>query len=116
MQLQPEILSEEQQGSRLHLQLRVPSALEHFNGHFPGLPILPGVVQLDWAIRIATRHYAIEPPFSALENLKFQAPVRPDLELSLELDWDANRGRLEFLYRAGARKYSSGRIRFGAQQ
>ena len=115
MPLQPEILSEERIDAGLRLQLRVPATLDHFEGHFPGLPILPGVVQLDWAIQIATRHFAIDTPFNALENLKFQAPVQPELELSLELNWDADRKRLEFLYRTGDRKHSSGRVCFGAQ-
>lgn len=112
--LQPEILSEKTTGPRVLVELRVPSALEHFEGHFPGLPILPGVVQLDWAIRMAIQRFGIEAPFNALENLKFQAPVKPEFLLSLKLDWDVEQGRLEFAYSDGVRKYSSGRVRFGA--
>lgn len=98
---------------RLVVDLSVPSALAHFSGHFPGLPILPGVVQVDWAVRLASEHLAVSGDFSMLENVKFQALVLPDARLALTLAWDADNRRLEFAYATSQRKYSSGRIVFG---
>jgi len=98
---------------RVVLELDVPPALAHFAGHFPGFPILPGVVQLDWAVRFAREHLAVRGEFAGMESVKFLSIVRPAARLRLELRHEPERGRLAFAYSAGARKCSSGRILFG---
>ena len=100
-------------GASVFLELRVPAELAHFEGHFPGLPVLPGVVQIDWATRFAALHLPIEGAFSAMENIKFLALGLPDTALELALHWVAAKRHLEFLYSSGSRKFSSGRIVFG---
>lgn len=42
------------------LQLHMPQDLIYFEGHFPGFQILPGVVQLDWAIHFACKLFNIQ--------------------------------------------------------
>ncbi len=112
----PEILAERITGEdRVELDLHVPAAIEHFAGHFPGYPILPGVVQVDWAVRLARPRLPVRGAFSALEQLKFQALVLPDARLTLSLAWNPAGRRLEFAYAAADRKYSSGRLVFGSE-
>jgi len=101
-------------GDEVVLDLHVPPGLTHFSGHYPGLPILPGVVQIDWAVRYAQEHLALSGQFAALENIKFLALVLPDAQLELTLKWDAAKARLEFSFATSQRKHSSGRIVFGA--
>jgi 3-hydroxymyristoyl/3-hydroxydecanoyl-(acyl carrier protein) dehydratase len=96
------------------LDLHVPPELDHFAGHFPGLPILPGVVQLDWAIRFAREHLAVTGEFTRVENLKFLALVQPGAQLQLELRLDPAGDRFEFSFSGATRKHSSGRVLFGA--
>ncbi|MEI7614129.1 MAG: AMP-binding protein [Betaproteobacteria bacterium] len=94
------------------LDLCVPASIGHFSGHFPGLPILPGVVQIDWAVRYAREHLALSGHFSSLENIKFLALIMPDTKLSLSLKWNAATRRLEFSYSTSQRSFSTGRILF----
>ncbi|MFP3556318.1 AMP-binding protein [Paraburkholderia sp. SIMBA_049] len=105
-----ELLSEARNGDDVHYELRVPPTLEHFAGHFPGLPILPGVVQLDWAIRLAAAHVTGVREIESVDRLKFTAPVMPGAVLDLKLSHDAARRRVQFAYRVDGRDSASGVI------
>ena len=106
----PERVSQQQVGDELQLELVVPLDLAHFTGHFPGTPILPGVVQVDWAITLGQHLMSLPPRFAGMEVLKFQQLVRPGDRLSLTLRFDQERGKLHFAYRNGDAACSSGRI------
>ena len=90
--------------------------IAHFAGHFPGAALLPGVVQVDWAVHFARQYLPLEGVFSALENLKFLGVIVPDTKLQLSLAWDVERKRLDFSYATSDRKYSVGRIVFSGAQ
>ncbi|WP_225977257.1 3-hydroxyacyl-ACP dehydratase FabZ family protein [Paracidovorax avenae] len=97
------------------IAMHVSGDIAHFAGHFPGFPILPGIVQLDWAVRFAEAHlsaFAQRGAFRALEQVKFQSLVLPGKDLELNLSWSRDRQRLAFAYAAGDRQCSSGRIAF----
>lgn len=83
-----------------------------FEGHFPGQPILPGVVQVDWALRLGAEAFGPFGAFLGLEQLKFQAVIVPREPLELRLAWDAAAGELVFAYSGAAGKKSSGFARF----
>lgn len=103
-----EVLAEARSGNELRYALRVPPTLAHFAGHFPGLPILPGVVQIDWAMRLAAEQVAEVRALASIDRLKFMAPVPPGALLDLSLTHDAPRQRVQFAYRLGARVCASG--------
>src|SRR3990167_3332181 len=113
--VQVEPLSAVEQDGEWQLELVVPLDLAHFTGHFPQTPVLPGVVQVDWAQQLA-RHLIkdLPPRFSGMEVLKFQQLVRPGDQLQLTLRFDAARGKLYFAFRNGEAPCSSGRILLGA--
>lgn len=93
------------------VQLPVPLDLAHFSGHFPQTPVLPGVVQVDWAQQLARQLISDLPPrFAGMEVLKFQQLVRPGDTLRLSLRFDAERGKLYFAYHNGEAACSSGRV------
>ncbi|HBB79387.1 AMP-binding protein [Stutzerimonas xanthomarina] len=113
--LTPERLGERQEDDQWHLELGVPVDLAHFSGHFPQTPVLPGVVQIDWAISLARQLIKNLPPrFQGMEVLKFQQLARPGDRLQLTLRFDAQRSKLHFSYRNGDAPCSSGRILLGA--
>ena len=108
--LMPETLSSRADAASATYRLRIPAEIEHFRGHFPGMPLLPGVVQLDWAVHFGRRHFEGLEASKAINNFKCQAIIFPGTELTLELERDA--GGLRFRYYDGERVYSTGRILF----
>ncbi len=106
----PEILKQEQIEGEWHLDLSVPPDLAYLSGHFPTAPVLPGVVQVDWALAIGQRLLDLPPKFAGMEVLKFQQLVRPGDRISLSLRFDAERSKLYFAFRNGDAPCSSGRI------
>lgn len=92
------------------VHMRVPRKLRFFEGHFPGLPVLPGVVQIHWAVRLAGELLGQHCLGSRIDQLKFLAIVRPEDELALTLRLDRKAGLLSFAYARATRACSSGRI------
>ncbi|WP_066458163.1 3-hydroxyacyl-ACP dehydratase FabZ family protein [Castellaniella caeni] len=98
------------------LCVRLPEDAFWFQGHFEQCPILPGVVQVDWALGYAQALFGITAAFGGLDQVKFQSPARPGDTLWLSLHWLADLHRLDFTYEQeadGARRpLSRGRVRF----
>jgi 3-hydroxymyristoyl/3-hydroxydecanoyl-(acyl carrier protein) dehydratase len=97
-------------GTEQVLYLHVPASLAWFDGHFPGDPILPAVVQIDWAIHFGTELGFDPARFSGMDRLKFRSVISPGttLELRLEAAGDA----LRFSYESAAGNHSNGAILF----
>lgn len=83
-----------------------------FAGHFPELAILPGVVQLDQAIRACTPWYPLQ-QFLRIDRLKFMHPIQPGSALTLTLRHQKP-GQVDFEYRLGEQGLSSGCLVFRA--
>lgn len=92
--------------------LRLEPSLLVFQGHFPGDPILPGVAQVDWAIRFGEQVYGPLGSFRGLSSLKFKGIIRPMDELELALSFDVTQRTLRFSYDCASARKSSGMVLF----
>ena len=110
----PEVLQQIEDNGEWSLQLAVPPDLAFFSGHFPKAPVLPGVVQVDWALALGQRLMNLPEKFAGMEVLKFQQLVRPGDQVQLHLRFDPVRGKLYFAYRNETATCSSGRIQLEA--
>ncbi|MCR8933498.1 MULTISPECIES: acyl-CoA synthetase family protein [unclassified Pseudomonas] len=111
----PEVLEQIETNGEWSLQLSVPPDLAYFSGHFPKAPVLPGVVQVEWALNLGRQLLKLDGAFAGMEVLKFQQLVRPGDEIQLHLRFDAERRKLYFAYRNDTATCSSGRILLGAE-
>lgn len=106
---EPELLAvSARSGGGVRLDLRVPHNLPCFEGHFPGFPILPGVIQVHWAIELGRKHLGFRGEFMGLERLKFRERIRPGARLVLDLELGEGGSRLRFTYSSEAGPLSSG--------
>jgi len=111
----PRVLVEHQHDGVWTLELEVPHELVYFAGHFPGAPVLPGVVQVAWALALAAPRLGTPTRCTLMEALKFQRLLRPGDRVELVLRHDVARQKLHFAYRDGDKAYSSGRLAWSAQ-
>lgn len=87
----------------------VPVDHPAFAGHFPGNPILPGVVLLDVALQTIATSCRIAPDGCVISSVKFLSPAAPGDELTIRHTVSAG-GTVHFDINAGTRKIASGSI------
>lgn len=105
------------EGASCEFELDISSSLAILEGHFPGLPLLPGVVMIDWAARLAARSFGTETAaFSRLLNVKFQKPVRPGTALTLTLKWSAGKSTVAFSFASAAGCHAQGVLEYAATE
>jgi len=91
----------------VELEFAVSGSLRWFKGHFPDFAILPGVVQVHWAMLYARRFLGITAS-PGRAQMKFRRPIRPDECLTLTLE--VQRNRVLFTYRRGTEICSTGAL------
>ncbi|PIV37009.1 MAG: hypothetical protein COS34_00375 [Lysobacterales bacterium CG02_land_8_20_14_3_00_62_12] len=96
------------------LEFSVCAELACFDGHFPALPVLPGVALIDWTIHWGGEVFALPGHFVRIEALKFQRLVRPGAQLHLQMSWKAATATLGFCYTSTLGTHASGRLWFAA--
>ena len=91
------------------LELEVPEQLVYLQGHFDDYPLVPGVVQIQWAIDLATEQFGCECVVADMDRLKFQQPLRPGMRFQLELKLSAQ--TLQFSFESCEGRHSSGSLK-----
>jgi 3-hydroxymyristoyl/3-hydroxydecanoyl-(acyl carrier protein) dehydratase len=80
----------------------LPIAADHpaFAGHFPGAPIVPGVVLLDETLRALSSLCGVPLGCCTIREAKFRSVLRPGEPLALEVSERAD-GALAFVLTSG---------------
>lgn len=111
--MDPEVLSSDGDATSRNIRLRVPNDLACWPGHFPEYSLVPGVFQLDWAIRFSEMWIGRELEVRGIRDLKFKTPIRPGQKLNLYLERDPKRDGFRFRLEDGDKIFSLGRILLG---
>ena len=90
-------------------QWTVPLDHPAFAGHFPGTPILPGVVLLDTALQAIAKASGIVLDHCEISSVKFLSPAKPGDELEIQ-HVISSTGSIRFDIVTGTRKIASGSI------
>ncbi len=112
MSTEPIVDEQRVDGPNVELTLTIPHDLVYFRGHFSGTPIVPGVVQIKWAVELAVRYLGADGTFVGMDALKFQQVMTPGISVTLSLRWVAPDRKLHFAYQSEGARYGSGRLRF----
>ncbi|HBM90823.1 MAG TPA: hydroxymyristoyl-ACP dehydratase [Rhodospirillaceae bacterium] len=109
----PSVEVKEQKADKVVLGLTLACTSEAFEGHFPDKPILPGVVQVDWAMRFGSLYMDMGETYAQDLQIKFKKVISPDDILLLTVQIDREKDKLTFTYCIGDRIMSSGKIKLG---
>jgi 3-hydroxyacyl-[acyl-carrier-protein] dehydratase len=87
----------------------LPIAADHpaYSGHFPGMPVLPGVVLLDATLHALEQAGRRPSGYWEVNSAKFQSAVRPGEALTLQHETLPN-GSVRFAIRTTDRTVASG--------
>lgn len=97
------------------LSLSIPLDHPSFAGHFPGQPIVPGVVLLDEVMQACSRHVPgwgqASTTHIEIPVCKFLRPVLPGATLELTLSPGMQPGTLNFRLQEAEKTVASGSLR-----
>jgi AMP-binding enzyme len=104
----------ERDAQRAVFEFIPPRDLVYFSGHFRDLPILAGVVQIDWVIAYGRQCFNLPLVFRGIHALKFQRIIAPEKPFTLELVHEPGKSSLSFKITSRVGTHTSGRLLFGA--
>ena len=101
--------------SELSAEIAVPAEHPSFAGHFPGRPIVPGALLLDWIVAAVLKQSKASLRLAAVPVAKFLRPVAPGelLRLSWQMYEKVARAPF-FLARADGARVVEGTLNFDA--
>ena len=90
-------------------QGRIPADHPALAGHFPGNPVIPGVLLLNEVVSAIERELRLTPGPVSFSIVKFTAPLRPSELFTLTMDAGDGR-RISFTIRRGDTAIASGSL------
>src|SRR5450830_2006651 len=89
--------------------LIIPADHPAFAGHFPGTPIVPGVVLLDEAMHAIAADTGLDATAWQISSVKFLSPLKPGELVIIEHEQLVN-GSIKFEVLAGGRQIVAGSL------
>ena len=83
----------------------IPADAPFFDGHFPGQPVVPGIILLDWVASVLGK------PIDTLDDVRFIIPVIPGDHRAVEISYGEDR-KFAFLIRSDDEFAARGRGRW----
>ena len=93
----------------------VPLDLSCFPGHFPDGPVVPGVLEFDWAIEMAADMLGQSPQIESIEVLKFVYPLRPGDAFRIKVRI-ADEGKLDLRLWGEEVEFARGRVKLSSEK
>ncbi|MDR0562464.1 MAG: AMP-binding protein [Spirochaetaceae bacterium] len=90
------------------LEIYLPETSEYFDGHFPERKILPGVAQVELAVRLCDRYFGAGLGVAKAKRIKFSRSIGPNTLVRLELEYNAGSMAFKMTSPDGKTVYSSG--------
>lgn len=96
--------------SENHIEVEIFFALQSglYQGHFPELPLLPGVIQTHLAFRLFEKYSNTKLQFTGAKNIKFFTPIFPDSIVHAECFFEIEKNLLNFKYFKGEKVFAKG--------
>ena len=108
---EPFVLCEKRDGNGWSADLVFDPEAEYFQGHFPGFPLLAGVVQLGTAHHFAEQLIGRKITLKTVKKMKFTGVVQPSRVVGLTLSV-LNDHEISYVYRIGGTPCASGTMEF----
>ncbi|WP_010298455.1 AMP-dependent ligase [Candidatus Odyssella thessalonicensis] len=97
------------------ISFKLPADLSYLDGHFPEFPILPGVVQLHWAVELAQEIFGINSLVSHGSQIKFSNVITSsEVIYELNLVYNSDKNMCSYRYKSQEKVYSSGNIHYSS--
>jgi 3-hydroxymyristoyl/3-hydroxydecanoyl-(acyl carrier protein) dehydratase len=107
----PRVIAIDDDGGQVTLQLDVTPDLSWFRGHFPGEPVLAGIIQTHWAVQAASALFGLEGTPQHIKRLKFSNIIVPPRVIELMLTRHGEH-EVQFQIQGKGLQHSQGRLIF----
>jgi 3-hydroxymyristoyl/3-hydroxydecanoyl-(acyl carrier protein) dehydratase len=111
----PQIIQDKSDGDKVCIDFAIDENLPWFKGHFPGFPVLPGIVQLDWAVKIASERFGFSATPREVLKLKFKSVIVPPKDVKLTLS-RISPLEVQFEFTSAQQQHSSGKLRYAERE
>lgn len=111
--VEPRVIACRETESGVEIDLRIDADLPVLTGHFPGMPIVPGVCLLDWVVQLSARHLALLPDGARQFQIKFRRVMQPGEIVTLSLR-RLSGARVQFDFKRHDTIYASGTASAGS--